>query len=321
MRRFTRTRLGSPHVYGTKEILYKACMYTFMSIFPYFALTACSQHPAPAKLRSAYYWSTTFAVDTAYIARHHIAKLYIRYFDVVKADNGQGMPNATISFRQTPPKTVEVVPVVFIVNDVMRNNVDGLAENIAQRILQMNKTNGIAAAREIQIDCDWTKTTRKAYYGFMEKLRKILNGQGIRLSSTIRLHQLAQTPPPADRGVLMVYNTGDFTDIHNQHPILNYQDVKPYLCYIAGYKLPLSAAYPNFAYHLLFRGKKYVGIVHHDNEYPMLAGDTIIVRQSALEQVLKTKHALEQKRNDINDEIIIFDLKRNNRHDEEIYTH
>lgn len=321
MKGVMQTITGLYHDYSSARTLRRTWMIGTLIALLYSALTACHEQPKPVKVRSAYYWSTSFAVDTAYINRHHISKLYIRYFDVVKNADGEAMPNATISFKQTPPKTVEVIPVVFIVNDVMRNRVDGLAEKVAQRIMQMTQTHGIAALKEIQIDCDWTRTTRKTYYAFMQEMQKLLSKQGIHLSSTIRLHQLAQTPPPADRGVLMVYNTADFTNIHNEHPILDYRDVKPYLRYIAGYKLPLSAAYPNFTYRLLFRGDKYVGIVHHENEYPMLPGDTMITRHSALEQVLQTKHALEQKRNDINNETIIFDLKRNNRHDEEIYSH
>lgn len=282
-------------------------------------VVACTRRE-PAMVRSAYYWSTVYNLPPAAISTRHVARLYMRYFDVVRTPDGTAMPNATLRFARQVPKGVEVVPVVFIVNDVMRGNTATLAPRILKRIVQMNAANGMPAPREIQIDCDWTRSTRPALYAFMAQLRQLARLQGIGLSATIRLHQLSQAPPPADRGVLMVYNTGDFRDLANADPILHMRDVQPYLPHLARYPLPLVAAYPNFAYRLLFRHGRFVGIVHRKGEYASLPSNSIVVRQSSLQQVLKVKHALARKRPDIHREIIIYDLKTTNRHDEEIYT-
>ena len=70
---------------------------------------------------------------------------------------------------------------------------------------------------------------------FLKEVRPSLEGyfqKKIRISSTIRLHQLAQTPPEADYGVLMCYNTGDLKDFNTKNSILDVKDVKPYLKYL-----------------------------------------------------------------------------------------
>ena len=47
--------------------------------------TSCSQGKAEKNLRSAYYWSTTWQLDSNkmnFIQKHHINRIYVRYFDV-----------------------------------------------------------------------------------------------------------------------------------------------------------------------------------------------------------------------------------------------
>lgn len=264
--------------------------------------------------RSVYYWQTTLRVDAAeraFLARNGVGKVYCRYFDVVPGDDGP-QPNATIAFEGAFPKTVEVVPVVFIVNDCMRQPHDGLAEKIAKRVAQMNVTNDLPAAKELQIDCDWTMTTRKTFFAFLEKLRALCHDRGMKLSVTIRLHQLSQSAPPADHGVLMMYNTGDVTKLVVHKPILDIKDVMPYMRYLRSYGLSLSSAYPLFTWRVLFRGGKYVGIMHGDDDLPVLPGDSIAVRQPEMDDILKAKKAVDDARSDANSEIILYDLNDKN---------
>ena len=275
-------------------------------------MTACHEQQ---KERGMYYWSTTFQLDSTkqtFLKEHQINRLYLRYFDVVVDDNGELMPNATVAFKDSIPATMEIIPTVFIVNDCMRKDISGLAEKILRRILQMNETHHVGKVNEIQIDCDWSGTTRKTFFSFMEQLRKLAKEQGIRLSSTIRLHQLSQAPPPADRGVLMMYNTGDFTQLSCEHPILDMRDVKPYLPALRRYKLPLSTAYPLYRWKIVFRNGRYVGILHTDNELPVLPGDSIVIRQPELNEILEAKEAVNHQNAKANDEVILFDLNNSN---------
>ena len=210
--------------------------------------TSCSQDKAEKSLRSVYYWSTTWQLDSNkmnFIRKHHIERLYVRYFDVVKDAEGEIMPNATLHFNNLEedgnrnkngsliPEDIEIIPVVYIVNSCQKTlpkeGLENLADKILFRILQMNEANDIENVKEIQIDCDWTASTQKAYFNFLEKLRVKAKAKQIKLSATIRLHQLSMTPPPVDRGILMMYNTGDVKQLSCQKPILDMKDVAPYI--------------------------------------------------------------------------------------------
>lgn len=262
-----------------------------------------------------YYWSTDFKIDKAkstFISLHGIKRMYIRFFDVVTINGNPPMPNATITFSSSVPKGIEIIPTVFITNECMKADDNMLSQRIMGRILKMCETNDITGVKEIQIDCDWTKSTRNAFFDFLKKLGGIAHQEGINVSATIRLHQLSQTPPPVDRGVLMMYNTGDFTDINCHKPILDVNDVAPYLRSIAGYQLPLSAAYPIYGWNILFRGGKYVGIMHSKDEYPILPGDSIIKREPTLNDILTARQAIDKYRQETNNEVILFDLNNSN---------
>ena len=271
--------------------------------------------------RSVYCWQTTFAPDdstvAAFIRREHITHIYLRYFDVVLT-NGTPMPNASVNVTGRVPKGVTVVPVVYITNDCMKaigqNHTEAtdLANKILRRVGQMTSTLQLGPVSELQIDCDWTITTRRTYFDFLSVLRDLAHEQHLQLSTTIRFHQLTQPVPPADRGVLMAYNTGDVRDISNRYPILNIADVRPYLRYLSTYQLPLSTAYPIFSWRVLFRGGHFVGILHSDDDYPILPGDKIITRDTDLRHILEAHQTISELRPDAHDEIILYDLQTNN---------
>ena len=291
--------------------MFAAEMKQLVYIITLFMLLSCTGKEKRDTCRSVYYWSTTFSMDsakTAFLHAHHIKKMYVRYFDVIIDANGNVMPNATIDFRDKMPRGIDIIPVVFIVNDCMKKDISDLHGKILARILQMNETNDVAGVKEIQIDCDWTRSTRNAYFAFLRRLHTAAAKHGIRLSTTIRLHQLAESPPPVDRGVLMMYNTGDFTDIRCANPILDMKDVAPYLHRIGDYRLPLSTAYPVFSYRLLFRGGHYVGVLHADDDLPILPGDSTITRRARLGEVLSARDAIDDILPDANNEMILYDI-------------
>ena len=64
--------------------------------------------------QAVYYWRTDLSLDSterAFVRTHHIEKVYCRYFDVVMRD-GEPMPNATLTFSDTLPAGVELVPTI-----------------------------------------------------------------------------------------------------------------------------------------------------------------------------------------------------------------
>lgn len=279
-------------------------------------LAVCScQNEYRVERRACYYWRTTLQLspeERSFLRQHDVGRIYLRYFDVVTDGAGGSLPNATLSFEDSLPRGLEVVPVIYIHNNCMRQDATGLAVRIWKRVRQMNETNGIGPVNELQIDCDWTIQTRSRFFKLMEEFRQLCHSYGAKLSATIRLHQLSQPAPPVDRGVLMLYNTGDVTRLDVSKPILDIKDVKPYLHSLPHYPLELSAAYPLYTWHVLFRAGRYVGIMHGDDDLPVLPGDSIAVRQPSLDDILETEEAVEKVRPDINREVILYDLSKNN---------
>ena len=259
-------------------------------------LTACSQQPDKSMEpgNSVYYWRTDLRIDSterAFLRAYDINKVYCRYFDVVQNDTAMGpVPNATLTFSDSIPEGVEIIPTVYITEDCMHRWHKGLAEKLVRRIRQMNETNDIAGVREIQIDCDYTAKSRRTYYEFLDSVRSAWGG---RVSTTIRLHQLSMSAPRVDYGVLMIYNTGDPNKFDERNPILDLRDVKPYLRHLSDYPLPLAAAYPVFSW---------LRTIHAVNVEHTVEAD----------EILRVKHAVEQERPTLSAAIITYHLDKDN---------
>jgi len=289
------------------------------------ALTGCQQRErqSPTTLaegNSVYYWRTDLHLDSmerAFLRTHDIDKVYCRYFDVVMGDDGQPTPNATITFSDTLPDGVELVPTVYITEDCMHAPHPGLAEKVVRRVCQMNETNDIKNVREIQIDCDYTARSRQVYYDFLKEISHFFASKANKferssiishLSTTIRLHQLQMAAPPVDYGVLMLYNTGDPRRFDKRNPVLDRRDVEPYLRHLAAYPLPLAAAYPVYQWVRHIHGVR----VEHTVE---------------ADEILRVKQAVEHERPELRQTILTYHLDKENinRYDtktyEKIYRH
>lgn len=228
-----------------------------VALLVYLIFTACKGNSAKdvEAARAMYFWRTDFRLgeeETAFLQTHNISKIYLRYFDVVVNESQQVMPNATITFTTDTLKGIEIIPTVFIVEDCLHHNMDSIAQKLVARILQMNKTHHRGEVKEIQIDCDYTNRSRQRFFAFLEEMHNELQPQGIRLSATIRLHQLSMPPPPVDYGTLMIYNTGNVSNPNGRNPILSMEDVAPFLKQLRDYPLPLCAAYPIFDWVALY---------------------------------------------------------------------
>lgn len=220
----------------------------------------CSRRETLPRGAAMYFWRTSLSLDSAerdFLSAHDVERLYIRFFDVVER-NGFPEPNATLSFPEGAalPHGVKYVPVVFITPDVFERDASFLARSIPERVCRMAEAHSLPAPDEIQIDCDWTPSTREPFFKLMERLRSSADSLGMAVSVTIRLHQLSSAPPPADYGVLMVYNTGDLQHPEKGNPILSLQSIQPYLRYLKGYRLPLVMALPDFSWNVLYAPAK-----------------------------------------------------------------
>lgn len=247
------------------------------------------------RTNAIYYWRTTFKLseqEKEFLQKEKIGRIYLRMFDVT-AGGSAAVPNATIRFGTSVPKDVEIVPTVFITVEALRqtadeDKLDVLAEKIVKRITAMCSWNEITCWNEIQLDCDWTESTRDAFYILCEEVKK--KAEGKLLSSTIRLHQLTQEAPPVDYGVLMVYNTDRFDDYLTENSILNNYTVEAYLNKKMEFNLPLDVALPIFQWDIVFRDKKFVRIAHGYEDLD--STETIRHEQVPAEELKETQRLL-----------------------------
>lgn len=256
-------------------------------------VTSCQQRERLAEGNAVYYWRTDFRLDSterAFLSLYNINKVYCRYFDVVMNEEQGPIPNATITFSDSLPTGVEIIPTIYITEDCMHQEPKGLAEKLVKRIQQMNETNDIKGVQEIQIDCDYTSKSRKVYYQFLKEVKATWKQ---RLSTTIRLHQLSMEEPPIDYGALMLYNTGDPRKWTERNPILDAHDVYPYVKRLDDYPLPLAAAYPVFSWLRVIQGVNIEHTVEAD-------------------EIIKVKQMVEKERKDLCHAIITYHLDKEN---------
>jgi len=322
-------------------------MKIFLLTFLVLLAVSCAEKQEP-KENSVYFWKTVYKNDStenAFLAEHKIKKIYMRYFDVIVDPKTQKpKPNATITFKDIPSKDIEIIPTVFITENCIQKNLDTLYKILADRILQINKTHKIPQAKEIQIDCDFTAKSMKKYYNFLSLLKNYLKEKAIKLSVTIRLHQLSMEVPPCDYGVLMLYNTGNYRDKKCENPILGFKEVKPYLKHLKKYGLKMRAALPNFKWQILFGKNGFKNIVYNQNlkdstlfqkisddvfmvirskDIPvyistetfnvmMSISDTIYEKKADFKEIEKVMTEISEIRKDIVKNTIIYDLNSNN---------
>jgi len=231
-----------------------------------------SPRPHSPPTRAFYFWKTQWLATSApapTLRELGIARLYLRLFDVDWDPSLQAaQPVAPLSFSAPLPAGLDIVPVVFITNQVFLHenpaHVNGLASRVLRKIDAMSAAQGIAAA-EVQLDCDWSSGTRARYFTFLTQLRTALAARGQRLSATLRLHQIkyaARTGvPPVDRGMLMFYNFGPLSADGPPGSIYNTEDARRYAAYIARYALPLDLSLPLFSWAVHGREGNVVGVI------------------------------------------------------------
>lgn len=228
-------------------------------------LLSCGKQPRTTHA-AFFHWQTRYAPDStalAYIDKLHCRTLYIKLFDIGREEgSGAIRPYARLELADTAGLAGrEIVPCVFITNAVFDGIYEAQIQTLAQKLaaaLQTHPLYGrLGPQPEIQFDCDWTPSTREAFFSFLKNIRAQLP-QNTRISATIRLHQYKypkQTGvPPADRGMLMFYNTGDIDDPEERNSIYDDADARAYLQGAPRrYPLPLDVALPVFHWSLVYR--------------------------------------------------------------------
>ena len=205
-------------------------------------LGACHS-PGPVKKPAAFYhWQTRFAVDSlesTYLDHLEVAQLYVKFFDVDwDAARKELVPQATLEVLDSNSLSIKtIIPCIFITNRSFQHSSPAQQEDLVRSIIQrvqylQNQFPEEVVFPALQLDCDWTASTRDAYFRFLSQLKAKLEVLNCELSVTIRLHQLADPSgtgvPPADHGVLMFYNMGSLSAWEEPNSILNLTASIPY---------------------------------------------------------------------------------------------
>lgn len=238
--------------------------------------------------RGFYYWKTIYnptQFETTTLQNLRVQTMYIRLFDV-DAANSHIYPVAPVRLPASPDSAFRYTPAIFITQRALLaltpTNISSVAASIS------NMAAGICAGgnitpSEVQIDCDWTSSTRARYFELLRALKNNDFFKGKLLSCTIRMHQIKYTTssgiPPVDKGLLMCYNMGNMKKPGNHNSILERDVAESYLSGIGSYPLRLDIALPVFSWSLLFHGQQF-GRILRDVPKDLLEGNQLFGKRN-----------------------------------------
>lgn len=258
--------------------------------FAVFILLAACNHPRRQVNRAVYYWRNAGWIafdDRKWMKEHEINKVYVKLLDV-DWDEARGaypssLNNIEYFVRSIYPSdslSLDIVPVIFITNKVFTRIDSAGIKTLAIRVLRKcftryDLTDSASEKEnlylygdkinlqptEIQFDCDWTESTAKKYFYFLETVKKMIDGRNTHLSATVRLHQYKYPKktgvPPVSKGMLMVYNITDLTKYDTTNSIFEKNKATAYFTSSKKYPLPLDVALPAYSWGLIYRNKKF----------------------------------------------------------------
>jgi hypothetical protein len=254
-------------------------LFTCILLLFLFSCNAASRHDVRNVERSFYYWKSIFKLSAAEkqaLDALQIKTLYLKFFDVGWDENGKAaIPIAQLHIADSvclQKSKLNIVPTIFITNECIYKIDTSQTKVLAEKILLLTKkmiaNNSLQHIKEIQIDCDWTATTKEKYFAILNKLQGL--EKKINFSVTIRLHQikfLSKTGvPPVKRGMLMCYNMGNLTNVETQNSILETNELQKYITDLQHYPLSLDVTFPLFEWKVLFRKGNFKSLVNNLNE-------------------------------------------------------
>ncbi|QKJ22574.1 hypothetical protein [Poseidonibacter lekithochrous] len=221
---------------------------------------------------SFYHWKNTYDL------KNTNEKLYIKVLDI---SFSKKLEYVSTKFNKEPKNSF--VPTIYITNETMKKvDYKEIEKLILKQIKRLN-----TSFEEIQIDCDWSLTSKSNYFNLLQALKKDTNKT---ISATIRLHQIKYFKktgvPPVDYGVLMYYNMSDITDFNSKNSILDNSIAKKYHYNFDVYKLKLKLALPLYSQAIWFRDKKpldiFEGVIKDDfkNHFDKISENIYKVKKS-----------------------------------------
>ena len=228
--------------------------------------------------RAFYYWKgySLGQESLSQINKLKVKKLYVKLFEVDYSETRGNFPyekNRPSQYDFKELDSVKIVPTVFIKNGIFQYNdeksLDKLADNIVFLINKYSssfdysgKKEQIFTYDEIQIDCDWTKSTKDKYFYLLKKIKALSQKE---LSCTLRLYPYKYKDimgiPPVDKAILMCYNLIKPLSQQDKNSILDSEELKKYLNEKKSYPLHLDIALPTFYWTQLYQNNRFMKLV------------------------------------------------------------
>lgn len=222
--------------------------------------------------RSFYVWGSSNFDQSVKdkLNKQKIKKLYLKYFEVTYSEAMGNFPQDKLNVYSNDFQNIDslqIVPTIYIKNEIFSFNkekdLDALADNIVFLISKFNKDKleNKTIANEIQIDCDWTKTTREKYFYLLKKIKQLSKKE---ISCTLRLYPYKYPDvmgvPPVDKATLMCYNLIKPLTNKDQNSILDIKELALYLDKKRDYPIHLDIALPVFNWTQLYQNNQFAGL-------------------------------------------------------------
>lgn len=230
--------------------------------------------------RAFYYWkngSSFSSESVTELNKLKVRKIYYKFFEV---DYNEAMGN--FPYQKNSPDqytfrnldSVSIIPTIFIKNEIFQYNneksLDKLADNIVFLVDKYSKNEYDEKKNfvysEIQIDCDWTKSTKDKYFYLLKKIKELSKKE---ISCTLRLYPYKYPDimgvPPVDKVMLMCYNLIKPLSQKDKNSILDINELKSYLDKKRSYPVHLDVALPVFYWTLWYHNNRFAGLVNFNS--------------------------------------------------------
>ena len=223
--------------------------------------------------RAFYYWksgrSEISETEFDYLKDLKVHKIYLKFFEVEPDSVFGSKPysktriyNLNRNYFSESEDTalykhiskLQIVPTIYLQNkvfyDTSKESLDNLADNIVFLINKMYLENidTFTNYKEIQLDCDWTKSTKDNYFYLISKVKSLSQKE---ISCTLRLYPYKYSDllgvPPVDRATLMCYNLISPVNNDDKNSILDNNELKSYLNSSKRYPVHLDIALPVYS--------------------------------------------------------------------------
>ncbi len=220
-----------------------------------------------------YYWKNTtnqiHQTEAALAKKLETKKLYVKLFEVEKDAKFGIQPIAKTQLGSwgipSDLRHLHIIPTIFIKNEVLRNTPTKDLNKLAKDLIFLSEkyyaklfSRSYPGFTEMQIDCDWTASTKENYFYLLYKIKTLSEKE---ISCTLRLYPYMYPKimgvPPVDKVTLMCYNLTNSLEKKNNNSIQDNTELEKYLKGVKKYPVHLDIALPFYSWTLVFQNNKF----------------------------------------------------------------